>query len=103
MINRRALLFGSAAMAASAQAQSEQMVRTAMIGVGNRGSYLLQGVLAQPDAKVLALCDIKPDRLDKAATAAAKDNPATYSGLAQDHRSQGHGRRLHRHSARPPF
>src|SRR5262249_23958233 len=30
-------------------------------------------------AKVLAICDIKPDRLDKAATAAAKDNPATVS------------------------
>ena len=27
----------------------------------------------------MALCDIKPDRLDKAASAAAKDNPATYS------------------------
>ncbi len=50
-----------------------------MIGVGNRGSFLLEGVLAQPNAKVLALCDIKPDRLDKAATAASKDNPATYS------------------------
>jgi myo-inositol 2-dehydrogenase/D-chiro-inositol 1-dehydrogenase len=50
-----------------------------MIGVGNRGSYLLQGVLKQPNAKVLALCDIKPDRLDKAASAAAKDNPATYA------------------------
>jgi myo-inositol 2-dehydrogenase / D-chiro-inositol 1-dehydrogenase len=79
MINRRALLFGAAAMAGSAQAQPEQRVRTAMIGVGNRGSYLLQGVMAQPNAKVLALCDIKPDRLDKAATAAAKDNPATYT------------------------
>jgi predicted dehydrogenase len=36
-------------------------------------------VLAQPNAKVLALCDIKPDRLDKAATAAARDKPATYA------------------------
>src|SRR5260370_32557929 len=26
----------------------------------------------------MALCDSKPDRLDKAATAAARDNPATY-------------------------
>src|SRR5262249_3293408 len=26
-----------------------------------------------------ALCDIKPDRLDKAATAAARDNPATFT------------------------
>jgi predicted dehydrogenase len=50
-----------------------------MIGVGNRGSYLLRGVLEQPPAKVLALCDIKPDRLDQAATAASRDNPATYA------------------------
>ena len=28
---------------------------------------------------MFALCDIKPDRLDKAASAAAKDNPATYA------------------------
>lgn len=54
-------------------------VTTALIGTGNRGSYLLKGVLEQPDAKVAALCDIKPDRLDKAATTAAKSSPATYS------------------------
>src|SRR5437868_15103366 len=50
-----------------------------MIGIGNRGSRLLQGVLLQPDAKVVALCDIKPDRLDKAASTASRDNPATYA------------------------
>jgi predicted dehydrogenase len=77
-VNRRAFLLGSAAAVASGQT-SQQIVGTGMIGVGNRGSYLLQGVLAQPNAKVLALCDIKPDRLDKAATAAARDNPATYA------------------------
>lgn len=77
-MDRRIFLFGSAAAAALGQT-SEQRVGTGMIGVGNRGSYLLQGVLAQPTAKVMALCDIKPDRLDKAASAAAKDNPATYS------------------------
>jgi myo-inositol 2-dehydrogenase / D-chiro-inositol 1-dehydrogenase len=78
MVNRRMFLLGSAVAAASAQT-SPHLVGTAMIGVGNRGSFLLEGVLAQPNAKVLALCDIKPDRLDKAATAASKDNPATYS------------------------
>src|SRR5215471_8796788 len=76
-LNRRAFLLGS--VLAAHAAQSENAVATASIGVGNRGSFLLQGVLAQPNAKVLALCDIKPDRLDKAATAAAKDNPATYA------------------------
>src|SRR5215467_15775682 len=74
-VNRRAFLLGS--VLAAHAAQSENTVGTASIGVGNRGSFLLQGVLAQPNAKVLALCDIKPDRLDKAATAAARDNPAT--------------------------
>src|ERR1035438_3309331 len=76
-VDRRVFLLGSA-LAAQAF-QSEKTVGTAMIGTGNRGSFLLQGVLQQPDAKVLALCDIKPDRLDKAASTAARDNPATYA------------------------
>lgn len=78
MVNRRMFLLGSAAVAASAQAPSSR-VGTAMVGVGGRGTYLLEGVLAQPGAKVVALCDIKPDRLDKAATLAAKERPATQS------------------------
>ena len=74
------LLSSAAATAAAASGQTaQQNVGTAVIGVGNRGSYLLEGVLAQPAAKVLALCDIKPDRLDKAASADSRDNPATYS------------------------
>ena len=75
-LNRRLFLLGSTLTAAHAF-QSEAAVNTAMIGVGNRGSFLLEGVLHQPNTKVVALCDIKPDRLDKAASAAAKHNPAT--------------------------
>jgi myo-inositol 2-dehydrogenase/D-chiro-inositol 1-dehydrogenase len=78
-MNRRSFLLGSAAAAPFAFGQSGELVNTAVIGTGNRGSYLLQAVLAQPNTKVVALCDIKPDRLDKAASAAAKDNPATYA------------------------
>jgi myo-inositol 2-dehydrogenase / D-chiro-inositol 1-dehydrogenase len=78
-VNRRSLLLGSVAAARAAYGQSQEKVGTGMIGVGNRGSHLLQGVLLQPNAKVVALCDIKPDRLDKAASAAARDNPATYA------------------------
>jgi len=73
MTNRRTFLLGSAAAAAAGQT-SDERIGTAVIGVGGRGSYLLKGVLAQPNARVLALCDIKPDRLDKAATAASRDN-----------------------------
>jgi myo-inositol 2-dehydrogenase/D-chiro-inositol 1-dehydrogenase len=77
-MNRRHFLMGSAAAAQAVFAQSSStQVPTALIGVGNRGSYLLNGVMAQPNARVVALCDIMPDRLDKAATAASKFNPAT--------------------------
>jgi predicted dehydrogenase len=79
-IDRRYFLLGSAATAQSVLAQSDAArIPTAMIGTGNRGSYVLKGVMAQPNARVAAVCDIKPDRLDAAASAAAKDNPATYT------------------------
>jgi myo-inositol 2-dehydrogenase/D-chiro-inositol 1-dehydrogenase len=77
-LDRRLFVLGATAAAAQGF-QADATVNTAMIGVGNRGSFLLSAVLHQPNAKVVALCDIKPDRLDKAASAAAKDNPATVS------------------------
>ena len=79
MIDRRAFLAGSVAAVAASGQTSEEQVGTAMIGLGGRGSYLLGGVLKETRAKVVALCDIKPDRLDKAATLASRDNPATYA------------------------
>jgi len=76
-LNRRTFLAGAAAGVAFSQALPG--VTTAVIGTGNRGTYLLRGVIEQPGARVAALCDIKPDRLDKAATIATRDNPATYT------------------------
>ena len=77
-MNRRNFLVTSALAAQSGVAQSDaERVATAVIGTGNRGSHLLKGVLEQPNARVVALCDNKPDRLDAAATSAARDNPAT--------------------------
>lgn len=77
-MNRRSFLV-SAAAAPVALSQSPQSINTALIGVGNRGAYLLTAVLAQPVAKVSAICDIKPDRLDKAATRAGAHSPNTYT------------------------
>lgn len=78
-MDRRQLILGAAAAIPAARGQSSGPIATAVIGTGNRGSHLLLGVLEQSGVKVAALCDIKPDRLDKAATAAARDNPTTYS------------------------
>ena len=75
-MKRRCFVAGSVVVP-SLLAQANDQVATAVIGVGNRGSYLLTSILNQPDARVVALCDNKPDRLDQAATVAAKFNPAT--------------------------
>ncbi len=37
---------------------ANERVRLGFIGVGNRGCQLLKGFLAQPDAQVVALCDV---------------------------------------------
>ena len=68
----------TAAQAVFGQGPNGQ-VGTAVIGVGNRGGSLLGEVMQQPEARVVALCDNKPDRLDTAATRAAKFNPTTTS------------------------
>ena len=77
-MNRRTFVmsYGAAAQAVFAQRPQDQTA-TAIIGVGNRGSSLLGGILNQPNARVVMICDNKPDRLDKAASAAAKFNPKT--------------------------
>ena len=77
-MERRHFFVTSATAAQAMFAQSpNDRVGTAVIGTGNRGSYLLSSVIAQPNAKVAAVCDLKADRLDKAASAAAADNPFT--------------------------
>ena len=81
-VNRRYFLMGSlgaAGLARRARSQSAGApIGVGMIGAGNRGSADLRSVLAQSGVKVNALCDIKPDRLDKAASAASAHNPATF-------------------------
>src|SRR5947207_7933721 len=76
-MNRRHFLLGSAAIAAQRTAYPQAALGVGMIGTGSRGSFVLQGVIEQPGVKVNALCDLKPDRLDKGATLAVRDKPAT--------------------------
>ncbi|MBZ2186463.1 MAG: Gfo/Idh/MocA family oxidoreductase [Bryobacter sp.] len=73
-MNRRSAL---ALSAAPLLAQAPPPLPTAVIGVGNRGSWLMGSVLRTPAARLAMICDLKPERLDAAATAAAAQNPAT--------------------------
>ena len=76
-----------ASAAAAPGLRADEPVGTGFIGTGNRGSYLLRATLGQPGVKVVAVCDIKPDRLDKAATAAGRDQPANIRKLTRAARS----------------
>src|SRR5258708_755907 len=78
METRRTMLKTALAMPALLAAQSpNDTVRVAVIGVGNRGSYLLQHLLKVPGVKIVALCDIDPERLAAAAKQAL--GAATYA------------------------
>jgi myo-inositol 2-dehydrogenase/D-chiro-inositol 1-dehydrogenase len=79
--DRRLFLKGSAAaLAATAlRAQPAQEIRTALVGAGLRGSSLLRQVMEQDNVKVTGICDIDPEARDKALSAAARDNPKSYT------------------------
>jgi len=80
--DRRSFLMasvGAALWRADSARGAGETIGTGMIGTGNRGTHMMRSVLEQPGVKVTAVCDIKPDRLDNAATVAARDKPATFT------------------------
>jgi hypothetical protein len=73
-MNRRYFPMGTLAASTvtrKGRAQPPGALGDGVIGTGSRGSADLQSALVQPGVK------IKPDRLDKAASAAAAHKPAT--------------------------
>ena len=66
-------------MAGRLAAQGPAGVRYAIIGIGGRGTDLLQAALKAPNALCAALCDINDDALAVAAKTAADHKPKTFS------------------------
>jgi predicted dehydrogenase len=73
MLTRRAVLAAPAILRAQ---DRKEKIRIAVIGTGNRGSFLLQHLLELDGAEVVAVCDILPERADAAATAVAQKGGA---------------------------
>lgn len=67
-LTRRSIVAAPAVLRAQNRAER---LRIAVIGTGNRGSFLLQQLLELEGAEVAAVCDILPGRADSAATAVA--------------------------------
>ncbi|MCZ2156875.1 MAG: Gfo/Idh/MocA family oxidoreductase, partial [Bryobacterales bacterium] len=84
MYRRHFLMSGlaasSLALSSKTMAQSpNSRLNVGFIGVGNRGGYVMKSIKDLPGIQIAALCDIKPDRLDAAATVAAASKPKTYT------------------------
>lgn len=56
----------SCATAGKRRAAASGRITIGCIGVGDRGSYVMGSALGLPDAQVLAVCDVKRDRREKA-------------------------------------
>src|SRR4051794_31976767 len=82
---RREFLLGTAAalMTSAPSYAAERELRTAMVGIGKRGSTLLGQVLQQPGVKVTAICDTDAKARDNALTAARRDNPQSFTDYRQ--------------------
>ena len=78
---RRQFLLGSAAalMGSQLSAADDREIRTAMVGIGKRGSTLLTQVLQQPNVKITAICDTDPQARDAAQGSARRDNPRSFT------------------------
>ena len=79
---RRSLLQTAALTAGGLiAAQPAEPVRVAVVGVGNRGSFLLSKLLRLPDVAIVAICDVNPAALAAAGNAAeeAGQHPARFS------------------------
>lgn len=75
-----AALAGVAPVLLSAQSPNDA-THVAFIGVGTRGSFLVQQMVKVPGVKVAAICDLLPDRVQKSVevATAAGNQPASYT------------------------
>jgi predicted dehydrogenase len=54
-------------------------VTVGLIGTGNRGPYVASMLAKNTPARVVALCDIFPEKMEKAKTTIGADNPKMYT------------------------
>ncbi len=69
-----------------ALADEPRTVRLAIVGMGQRGTAHLENLLKIPGTEIVAVCDLFPDRVKRAAelcTAAGRTAPAVYAGDPQ--------------------
>lgn len=92
-VSRRSFLRTSAvgastvALASAGSARgfaANEKVQLGWIGYGGRAQGLMKKILEScPDARIAAICDLKPDRIEAGQKAAERDKPAGYKDLRE--------------------
>jgi hypothetical protein len=81
------LVIPARALGKDGAAAPSERIRLGAIGIGNRGSYVFQCFLTQPDVQCLAVCDVQAKRREAAKRAADAQNKnqdcATYRDLRE--------------------
>ncbi len=71
------------AIARPAVLQANETVQLGCIGCGGRGSNDLEALAAYPKANIVAVCELRDDRLEKAKKIAYKTNPKGYKDFRE--------------------
>lgn len=84
-VSRRTLLGGAAILPAAAVRASaaNSAVTVGLIGAGNRGSYVAGLMAEHTAARVVALCDVVPEKMAKAARTITAAGPRQYTDYRQ--------------------
>jgi myo-inositol 2-dehydrogenase / D-chiro-inositol 1-dehydrogenase len=82
---RRNFVLGSAAVVAASDRAlaADREIRTASIGIGNRGTSLLKQSLQQANVRIAAICDIDANARDRAQSLAQRDSPRSFADYRQ--------------------
>ncbi|HUQ93963.1 MAG TPA: Gfo/Idh/MocA family oxidoreductase [Bryobacteraceae bacterium] len=84
-LSRRNVLQSAAIISAAAVAGSaaNSAVKVGLIGSGNRGTYVATEMARSTPARVTALCDIFPEKMEQAKSKIGADSPRMYKDLHQ--------------------
>lgn len=80
MISRRSIVTGSLAAAALSRGDAANgAITVGVLGTGNRGTYVAAMMAKNTPARVVALCDLVPEHMERAKQAIGVENPQLYS------------------------
>ncbi|MBM3783485.1 MAG: Gfo/Idh/MocA family oxidoreductase [Acidobacteria bacterium] len=83
MMTRRTALCSLIPAALAQGTKTNSAITVGLIGTGNRGPYVASSLQKHSQGRVVALCDLFPERMEKAKQTIGVENPRLYSDYKQ--------------------